>query len=414
MQRELIVDRTFKRHFSSPNRIREKSDNSQSVNYAASRFSSVPLYPAMLSNLVFNKRTLPASWLASITLLLIGCSATPLPPVTAVPAVPAPPAASKEPAKRGLSASFFAASCARDTEIDATKRDVIVLAGLSFMEALLGKDPSSAFDLFSKEEQAELTRPRLVEMAAGFHKLFEPKGLAVDHTYFIRLKGKAPDRVVCARDLSKPDGRSSVRVTSTPEQAYVLATGNSHNERLAVTIWLVPEAQVWKVQAFSIYVSSLGRRDAAQILELARKQQALGHDLNALLLHFAAGAISDRGPLLQIGTAQPISEEFSKAKRPPEMEGTPPWSWKDERATFKIMQVGSLGIAGKIYVVIDHEVPPRTTSEEMERANRGLIAHFKRRFPEYADVFAGLLARAHEQGTGRGYGTGDEEEPKHD
>jgi len=25
-------------------------------------------------------------------------------------------------------------------------------------------------------------------MAAGFHKLFEPKGLAVDHTYFIRLK----------------------------------------------------------------------------------------------------------------------------------------------------------------------------------------------------------------------------------
>ena len=37
------MDRTFKRHFSSLNRIREKSDNSQPVNYAASRFSSVPL-----------------------------------------------------------------------------------------------------------------------------------------------------------------------------------------------------------------------------------------------------------------------------------------------------------------------------------------------------------------------------------
>src|SRR5450631_74795 len=39
------VDRTFKHHFSSLNRIREKSDSSQSVNYAASRLSSVPLYP---------------------------------------------------------------------------------------------------------------------------------------------------------------------------------------------------------------------------------------------------------------------------------------------------------------------------------------------------------------------------------
>ena len=43
----MMVDKTFKRHFSSLNRIREKSDNSrrQSVNYAASRLSSVPLYP---------------------------------------------------------------------------------------------------------------------------------------------------------------------------------------------------------------------------------------------------------------------------------------------------------------------------------------------------------------------------------
>jgi len=39
------VDRTFKRHFSSLNRIREKSDNSQPVTYAASRFSSVPSVP---------------------------------------------------------------------------------------------------------------------------------------------------------------------------------------------------------------------------------------------------------------------------------------------------------------------------------------------------------------------------------
>jgi hypothetical protein len=357
----------------------------------------------MISDLVFNQRTHPAFRPAVTAFLLIACSSTPLPPVNPLPAAPA---AKKAPAP-ALSSSFFAASCAQDTEVEGTKRGLIVQAGVSFMEALLGKDPGSAFDLFSKEEQAEITRPRLVEMAAGFHKLFEPKGLTVDHTYLIRLKGQAPGRVVCARDLSRADGWSSVKVASTPEQAYVLASANSQNERLAITIWSVPEEGVWKIQAFSIYTSSLGRQDAAHILELARTQQGLSHNLNALLLYFAAAAISDRGPLLQLGTVQPILTEYSKANRPPEMAGTPPWYWKNDQKVFKILQIGSLGIAGKIYIVIDHEVPPKTSNEEMEHVNRDLLAHFKRVFPEHADIFAGLLARAHEQGTDKGYSTVD-------
>ena len=357
----------------------------------------------MISNLVFDRRNLPAFWLPVTALLFNACSAKPLPPVTPVSAVPA----AKEAPAPALSASFFAASCAQDSEIDAMKRDLLAQAAVSFMEALLGKDPSSAFDLFSKEEQGEITRPRLVEIAAGFHKLFEPKGLTVEHTYFIRIKGQSPSRIVCARDLSRTDGWSSVKVTSTPEQAYVLASANSQNESLAVTIWLVPEDRVWKIQAFSMYVSSLGRRDASHILELARTQQSLGHDLNALLLYFAASAISDRGPLLELGTVQPIAAEYSKAKRPVVMAGPSPWYWKNEHGTFKIMQIGSLGIAGKMYVVIDHEVPAKTSNEEMVRVNRGLLAHFKNLFPEYADIFAGLLVRAHEQGTDKVYGTVD-------
>jgi len=280
---------------------------------------------------------------------------------------------------------------------------------MNFMETLLGKGPSLAFDLLAKEEQVELTRARLIEVSAGYLELFNPKGLTAEHTYLIRLKGQSPDRVVCAKDLSLSDGWSSVKVTSTPEQAYVLASATAQNESLAVTIWLVPENGEWKTKAFSIYVASHGRQDPAHTFELARTQQALGHDLNALLLYYAAAAISDRGPLLQIGTLQPFSAEYSKAKRPPEMAGTPPWSWKSDRGTFKIMQVGSLGIAGKLYVVIDHEVPAKTSNEEMDRVNRDLIAHFKRLFPEYTDVFGGLLARAHEQGTGNGYNTVDAE-----
>jgi len=358
----------------------------------------------MISDL-FPRRAYLAAWLLATTFALAGCSAAPLPPVTAVPAVAVAAPATAKPA---FSASTSAALCAQDAEIEATKRAAIGQAGIRFMDVLLGQDPSAAFDLFSKVGQTEITRPRLVEMAAGFHTLLEPKGIAVDHTYLIRLNGPTPERVVCARDLASADGWSSVKVTSTPEQAYVLATAEAKNEKLAITIWLVPEAREWKVQAFSIYDSTLGRRESAQLLELARKQTSLSHDLNAWLLYFAAAATVDRGPFLQLGSQQARSDAYFQAKRPVEMSGTAPWDWKHERETFKILRVGGLGIAGKMYVVLDHVVPPRTSREEMERVNRALIAHFKQRHPEYSEVFAGLLARAHEQGTNNGFGTVDE------
>jgi hypothetical protein len=353
----------------------------------------------MIIDVVFNRRTLPAFGLAVTTLLLNACSATPLPRVTPVPVA----SAEEQAPAPTLSASFFAASCAQDAEVDATKRNMIVRAGVTFMEALLGKDPASAFDLFSKEEQTEITRSQLVEMAMGFHKLLEPKGLTVEHTYLIRMKGQSPERVVCAKDLSRPDGWSSVKVTSTPEQAYVLASANSQNESLAVTIWLVPEDGLWKIHAFSIFVSSLGRQDAGHILELARTQQALGHHLNALLLHYAAASISGRGPLLELGTMEPISAEYFKAQRPAEMAGTPPWYWRNDGGSFKVVQIGSLGIAGKIYVVIDHEVPSKTSNEDMVRVNRDLIAYFKNLSQStlmfLPGLWPGLMSKALTRGT---------------
>ena len=58
--------------------------------------------------------------------------------------------------------------------------------------------------------------------------------------------------------------------------------------------------------------------------------------------------------------------------------------------------------------MIAHEVPQIQTDGQVDRWNKELLAYFKSHFPEYSDVFAGIVIRAHERGTNRGFGTVEE------
>jgi hypothetical protein len=61
----------------------------------------------------------------------------------------------------------------------------------------------------------------------------------------------------------------------------------------------------------------------------------------------------------------------------------------------------------KIYVMISHQVASWQTESQLDGWNRELLAYFKSRFLECPGAFAGLVARAAEQGGTRGYGTVD-------
>jgi len=302
----------------------------------------------------------------------------------------------------------FASSCAEDEHIETEKKKTIDAVAMNFIQAILGSSTSAAFDFMLKAGQAETTRQQMDGTAAAIIRQFQPKNVALQHTYLIGLKGKSPGRVVCATDLSKPDSWESLAVDNIPEQAHVLLSADTINNKLAFAVWLVPEQGEWKVQSFRLNVSTLADKDSLQLWELARAQQARQHSFNAALLYAAAAQTADRGPNFQLGIAQSISEEMSKLTVPAEIKGQPPFFWKSSEARYKVASVGPIAVAGKIYVSIVHEVSPWQSNEQVDGWNRELLTYFKHRFPEYSDVFAGLVARATERGTSRGYGTVEE------
>jgi hypothetical protein len=301
----------------------------------------------------------------------------------------------------------FLGSCAEDAQIDAAKKKTIDSVATSFAQAVFGPNPSAAFNFMSKAGQAATTQQQF-DGAVAIIRGLEATNVILQHTYLIDLIGKSPGRVLCGSDFSKPDGWESLVAEDIPEQAHVLLSADTRNNKLAITLWLLSEKGEWKVHGFRTNISALADKDALQLWQLARAQQARQHSFNAAILYSAAAQAADRGPNFQLGIAQSISEDMAQISVPVELSGQPPFLWKDGENTYKVGNVAPLAIGGKIYLVIVHEVSPWQSDGQVDGWNKQLLGYFKRRFPEYAEVFAGLVARATEHGTDRGYGTVEE------
>ena len=308
-----------------------------------------------------------------------------------------------------LSAAAMAQSplalCAEDTHINPTKKQAIDAAARVFVETLLGPTPDAAFDELSQEGQRDLSRAKLGAQAEALIQQFKPTNLTVQHTYFIELTGKSPGRVLCAADLSGPDGWESLAASDMPEQAHVAMSADTRNNQLAFTLWMVPEQNAWKVQSFWMNVQTLADKGPMELFELAQTQNAMDHKFNAALLYAAALQTTNRGPNFQVGLGQSIRQEMSKLALPAEIQGEPPFSWTQDSTTYKVLSVGPVAIGGKIYVTIVNEVGPWQSDQQVDGWNKRLLAYFKQRFPEYSAVFAGVIVRARERGSNRAYGT---------
>jgi hypothetical protein len=301
----------------------------------------------------------------------------------------------------------FASACAEDDRIEKPKKDALGAASLEFIRKLIGDDPSLAYPMLSSAAKANVTAEQMSSHAAAI-RISQPNDLALKHTYLLHLTGKSPGRLVCAEDFSKRGHWVSLGAIDVPEQAHVELSARTKNNEVAFTLWLVPEEEHWKVQSYWMNIATLADKDSTALWELGRVQHANGHEFNAALLFSAASQIANRGPHFQLGITQPIAEDLSDVKTPTEIAGAPPFTWTEKQTTFKILNVGPIAVGGKIYIIIAHEVSPWKDENEVAGWNKQLLVHFKNRFPEYSEVFAGLVARAFERGTNRGYGTVEE------
>src|SRR5579864_3953936 len=219
--------------------------------------------------------------------------------------------------------SPFIYSCTEDSDITSNKRGLIESTANNFLQLLLGPNPEKAFELMSEKGRANVTREQLKGEASTILQQVKPQNISLQHTYFIELKGTSPGRVVCARDISKPDGWESLEAADVPEQAHVTITAKAVNNLMAFTVWLVPEQNSWKVQSYWMNAATMADKDSLKLWQLAQEQRKKGHNFNAALFYAAAAQTANRGPNFQMGIVQSISQDSSTLTMPPDILGPP-------------------------------------------------------------------------------------------
>jgi hypothetical protein len=103
-----------------------------------------------------------------------------------------------------------------------------------------------------------------------------------------------------------------------------------------------------------------------------------------------------------LGIRPEIQQQLSASQVSRELQGAPPFTWQFGQASFKVLNVGALGVNKKIYLKIDQELESWAADKDADEKNHELISAFAQAYPEYKDAFSGLVVRAHEGGGPRG------------
>jgi len=234
------------------------------------------------------------------------------------------------------------------------------------------------------------------------------KNLHVAHTYLAKVTGGTQtQRVVCG-NVSRPQDWVAVSADPGPSQAHVIVDGETINNTWAFAVWLIPEQGAWRINYFHVASSRAAGKSVEDLQETARAQREKHHDFNTYILYMTALQQADRGPNFQLGILPEIQKDLAGLQVPRHLQGPPPFEWQFGKSAFKVLNVGSIAVGGKIYLKIDHEIESWRDDKEADRKNRELIAEFARTYPEYRDAFAGLVVNAHEREGSRGFGTVDE------
>jgi hypothetical protein len=151
--------------------------------------------------------------------------------------------------------------------------------------------------------------------------------------------------------------------------------------------------------------SAMVRKTPADLLKMAISEHQKNHNLNAFVLGAAAMQLSARGPFLQLGIQQEIQQSLAGVQAPHELEGSPPFNFQFGKSLYKVLNIGPIGVAGRIYLQIDHEIESWRVDKEADAKNREFLSAFDKAYPECRTVFAGIVIRAHERGGTRGFGT---------
>jgi hypothetical protein len=285
-------------------------------------------------------------------------------------------------------------ACAQDTEIAQADRDAIAHAAAALTDAIIAGDSSRAYGQLSQGLHASVSAAQFTQFVTSTNKnlgpFHDPKPV---HTYLLNDFGTGSQgRSVCG----PLGGDEWVSVAMHPgvRQAYALVDAQTRNNGWTFSFWFLPENGGWRATDVHVSISSMIGKSARDLLVLARQERDAGRAFNATMLYAGSQYLVGRGPAIQLGLAQTLSEEQSKFMAPPELQ-SPPFTWALGGKPYTVSGVTILGIDGQLVLSFDLPETSWPGNDAIEAQNHAFLDGFRAAHPEVPRVFGALIARAH-------------------
>jgi hypothetical protein len=300
----------------------------------------------------------------------------------------------------------FLASCKTDAEISENELTAVDKVAIEFVQNALGPNPEAAYSIFTADAKANVTSEKFVAaFKQGIQRNGPFKDLRAAHTYLAKVTGGTQEQRVVCGSLARPESWVAVNAKPGQTQAHVIVEAQTLNNTWAFVIWLLREQGNWHVQYAQATITAMVGKNAEDLQRLAESEMHENHNFNAYILYATASQLTARGPFLQLGIQPEIQKSLETLKPPPILQGQPPFNWQLGKLSFKVLNVGPIGVSQNIYLKIDHEIEPWGNDKDADKKNHELISAFSGSYAEYKYAFAGLVVTAHERGGLRGYGT---------
>jgi hypothetical protein len=279
-------------------------------------------------------------------------------------------------------------------------------AAIDFVQNALGANPEAAYSNFTAEAKKSVNSEKFVSVfKQGIQPMGPFKDLRVAHTYLAQVTGSTQEQRVVCGNLSSPETWVAVNAKPGPAQAHVIVEAQTLNNTWAFVLWLLPEEGTWRVQYSQAMATAMVGKTAEDLQRMAESEMHESHNFDAYILYTTALQLAARGPFLQLGIQPEIQKGLENLKPPLILQGRPPFNWQFGQASFRVLNVGPIGVGQKIYLQIDQEIEPWADDKDADNKNHELISAFSNSYSEYKHAFAGLVVRAHERGGNRGFGT---------
>jgi hypothetical protein len=297
-----------------------------------------------------------------------------------------------------------ASVCKHDAEITEAWRPEAEKQASDFIAAVTGGDLGVAYNRLEAALKAKVPVSQFEAMATQVREMGPFSAAKFEHIYHPQTVGTGGS-VVCI--TSGADGM--VRVSALPLKTqvhFVYSATTQHND-WRWSLWLVENDGPWEVRGFYVTPSAVAGRDARDVMNLAKAQDAKGNGFNAFMLAAAGVTLTGRGPDISLGVQKEAEDLVGKIKRPALLAGDAPHKWTFDGTSFTVDAVQVVGSGKKLGLSIVHSDAgwDGKDNADAERRNRALIDGFAKAQPAYKDVFGIVGVRITRPGELQGWAT---------